>query len=157
MTKPLMRPFILCLSSNLGLGYAPIASGTFGTLAGPPLFWYLAQFSPLRQIILYFVLLGLSFWLAEKAGHIYQTADDGRIVIDELMGYLTTVFFLPFSWPTAIAAFILFRFFDIVKPPPASTIDRRMKNGIGVVLDDVAAGIYAAIVLRLGLWLLAKT
>ena len=72
------------------------------------------------------------------------------------MGYLTTVLFLPFSWSTAAAAFVLFRLFDIIKPPPASTIDRGMKNGIGVVLDDVAAGLYAAAVLRIGLWLATK-
>ncbi|NLV23667.1 MAG: phosphatidylglycerophosphatase A [Deltaproteobacteria bacterium] len=151
-----MRRLIILLSSNLGLGYAPVASGTFGTLAGIPCFWLLAGRPAAVQLGAYLVLLALSFWAAEQAGRIYQSADDGRIVIDELMGYLTTVLFLPFSWSTACAAFFLFRFFDIAKPPPASTIDRRMKNGIGVVLDDVAAGIYAAATLRIYLWLLSQ-
>ena len=151
-----MRFLILLLSSNFGLGYAPVASGTIGTLAGVPMFWSLSGTAPATQITAYLLLLALSCGVAEQAGRIYQTADDGRIVIDEMMGYLTTVLFLPFSWPTAVAAFVLFRFFDITKPPPVSTIDRRMKNGIGVVLDDVAAGLYAASTLRIGLWLLDK-
>jgi phosphatidylglycerophosphatase A len=78
--------------------------------------------------------------------------DDGRIVIDELIGYLTAVMFLPFSWSTAIIAFVLFRFFDIFKIFPASWFDTRMKNAFGVVLDDVVAGIYAGLVLRLILY-----
>ncbi|MBN1140332.1 MAG: phosphatidylglycerophosphatase A [Deltaproteobacteria bacterium] len=147
------RPFILILSSNLGLGYAPIAPGTFGTLAGIPCFWLLAQRSMAIQLAVFLALLILSIWAAQQAGEIHGNADDGRIVIDELMGYLTTVLFLPFTWPTALAAFVLFRIFDILKPPPASTFDRNLKNGFGVVLDDVAAGLYAAAVLRTGLWL----
>ncbi|NLC69991.1 MAG: phosphatidylglycerophosphatase A [Desulfuromonadaceae bacterium] len=151
-----MRSVILLLASNLGLGYAPVAPGTFGTLAGIPCFWLLADRPMAFQAGIYLALLAISCQVAHRAGRIYRTADDGRIVIDELMGYLTTVLFLPFSWPTAVAAFVLFRVFDITKPPPVSTIDRMMKNGLGVVLDDVAAGIYAAATLRIGLWLLAK-
>ncbi len=85
--------------------------------------------------------------MAGEAGKIYGVVDDGRIVIDELVGYLVTVAFLPFSWTTALLGFFLFRVFDILKPFPASWFDRRMKNGIGVVLDDVAAGIYGALTL----------
>ena len=148
-----MRTLILLLSSNCGLGYAPVAPGTFGTLAGIPCFWLLAGRPIAVQLIIYLVLLVLSFWAAQRAGEIHGQADDGRIVIDELMGYLTAVLFLPFAWPTALAAFVLFRIFDILKPPPASTFDSNLKNGFGVVLDDVAAGLYATAVLRAGLWL----
>lgn len=140
---------ILLLASNAGLGYAPIASGTFGTLAGIPFFYYLSRFSWPLQLLTLIALLFLSFWVADKAGKIYGEADDGRIVIDELVGYLATVIFLPFSWPTALIGFFWFRLFDIIKPPPANWFDREMKNGIGVTLDDVMAGIYAALALRL--------
>jgi len=143
------RSLILFLSSNAGLGYAPIAPGTFGTLAGIPAFYYISRFSWPLQLITLMAILCLSFWACDLAGKIYQEPDDGRIVIDELIGYLITTAFLPFSWPAAILGFIWFRIFDIVKPPPASWFDREMKNGIGVTMDDVMAGLYALVLLRL--------
>jgi phosphatidylglycerophosphatase A len=143
------RKLVLFLSSNAGLGYAPIASGTFGTLAGIPTFYYLSRFSWPLQLLTLIAILFLSFWVCDVAGKYYGKADDGRIVIDELIGYLITTAFLPFSWPAAILGFIWFRILDILKPPPASWFDREMKNGLGVALDDVVAGIYAAILLRI--------
>lgn len=147
------RKLILYLSSNGGLGYAPIAPGTFGTLAGIPAFYYISQFSWPLQLITLLALLFLSFWVCDLAGKIYQEADDGRIVIDELVGYLITTAFLPFSWPAALVGFLWFRVFDILKPPPVSWFDREWKNGVGVTLDDVMAGLYALVLLRLCLLL----
>ncbi len=143
------RRLILFLSSNGGLGYAPLAPGTFGTLAGIPAFYYLSRFSWPLQFFTLTAILFLSFWVCDVAGKYYGEADDGRIVIDELIGYLITTAFLPFSWSAAILGFIFFRIFDIVKPPPANWVDREMKNGLGVTLDDVMAGIYAALLLRI--------
>ncbi|WP_321389802.1 phosphatidylglycerophosphatase A [uncultured Desulfuromusa sp.] len=142
------RKLVLFLGSNGGLGYAPVAPGTFGTLAGIPAFYYLSRFSWSLQLLTLATIIFLSFWVCDVAGKYYNEADDGRIVIDELAGYLVTTALLPFSWSTAILGFIWFRIFDIVKPPPASWFDREMKNGLGVTLDDVMAGIYAAILLR---------
>lgn len=144
---------VLFLASNAGLGYAPVASGTFGSLMGIPVFYYLSGFGWLLQLLTFLALLFLSFWACEEAGKIYQEADDGRIVIDELVGYLVTVLFLPFSWGTALLGFFWFRLFDITKPQPARWFDKNMKNGVGVTLDDIAAGIYAAIALRICLWI----
>jgi len=144
-----MNRFILFLSSNAGLGYAPVASGTFGTLAGIPAFYLLSGFPPPLYLLTWTALLFLSFWAAGAAGKIYGVVDDGRIVIDELVGYLVTVAFLPFTWSTAVLGFLLFRLFDILKPPPASWFDQKLKNGYGVVMDDVVAGLYGAIALRL--------
>lgn len=143
------RKLVLVLSSNGGLGYAPKAPGTFGTLAGIPAFYYLSNFSWSLQLLTLIAILFLCFWVCDVAGKYYGEADDGRIVIDELIGYLIATAFLPFSWSTAILGFIWFRFFDIIKPPPANWFDQKMKNGIGVTLDDVVAGIYAAIALRI--------
>jgi len=148
-----MRLITLMLASNFGLGYAPVASGTVGTLAGIPLFWLLAGLDPGPYLLGVAGVLVVSFWSAHAAGKIYGVADDGRIVIDELAGYLLTVAGLPFSWRAALLGFLFFRIFDILKPPPASWFDRRLKNGFGVVLDDLAAGVYAALALRLSLWL----
>jgi phosphatidylglycerophosphatase A len=123
-------------------GYAPLAPGTAGTLGAVPLFWLLRAL----PLPLYFVtLLGLfaiGVYAAGKAGAYWQEADASPIVIDEVVGYLVTVALVPWSWPAAIAAFVLFRIMDVVKPWPASAFDR-MKNGFGVVMDDVAAGVYA--------------
>lgn len=143
----------LFLSSNAGLGYAPFAPGTFGTLAGIPAFYYVSMLPWFLQLVVAVLIVLVSFRICDIAGEFYGEADDGRIVIDELAGYLITTLFLPFTWGTALLAFILFRIFDILKPPPANWFDREMKNGIGVTLDDVMAGIYAAIVLRICLWI----
>ena len=148
-----LRRLTLLLASNAGLGYAPVASGTFGSLLGIPFFYYLSGFGWPLQLLTFVALLFLSFWVCEEAGKIYGEADDGRIVIDELVGYLATVLFLPFSWGAALLGFFWFRLFDILKPKPADWFDREMKNGVGVTLDDVVAGIYAAIALRLCLWI----
>ncbi|SHJ73431.1 phosphatidylglycerophosphatase [Malonomonas rubra DSM 5091] len=147
------RKLILFLASNAGLGYAPVASGTFGSLMGIPFFYYISGFNWFLQLLTFIALLFLSFWSCNEAGKIYGEADDGRIVIDELIGYLAAVLFLPFSWGTAIIAFFWFRLFDITKPQPAKWFDKEMKNGVGVTLDDLVAGIYAAIALRLCLWI----
>lgn len=149
-----MRFLVLLLASNAGLGYAPIIPGTVGTLAGLPVFYLLAGLSPLLYALVWLALFALAVWAAHQAGRIYGVADDGRIVIDELAGYLVTVAFLPFSWQTALLGFVWFRIFDILKPPPANWVDRRLKNGFGVVLDDVLAGVYAALALRLTLFFL---
>jgi len=148
-----VRKLTLFLASNGGLGYAPFASGTIGTLAGIPVFYLTGAWPWWLYMITMTALLFLSFWVADAAGQIYGVADDGRIVIDELMGYLVTVAFLPWSWSAALIGFFWFRLFDILKPPPADWLDKNLKHGVGVVLDDFAAGIYAAIALRLTLWL----
>ena len=143
------RKTILYLASNSGLGYAPFAPGTFGTLAGIPCYYYLSCAPWLLQFFALVSILFLSFWICDEAGVYYGEADDSRIVFDELTGYLVTTAFLPFSWTAAILGFIWFRVFDILKPPPVDWFDREMKNGLGVTLDDVIAGLYAAILLRI--------
>ncbi len=147
-----MRFLILLLASNAGLGYSPIVSGTVGTLAGIPAFYLMAPLSPVVYTLVWLVLFGIAIWSAGGAGRIYGVADDGRIVIDELAGYLVTVAFLPFTLYTVLLGFFWFRVFDILKPPPVCTVDKKMKNGFGVVFDDVLAGVYAALALRLTLY-----
>ena len=134
-----MDRLILLLATNGGLGFARVAPGTVGTLAGIPAFYLLAGLGAPGYLAACLALIGAA----------------GRIVIDELAGYLVTVALLPFSWTAALLGFFWFRLFDIFKLPPASWIDRRLKNGAGVVLDDLVAGVYAAILLRITLRLLA--
>ena len=131
----------------------PLPRERSGPLPESPIFFLTSAWPWWLFLITFMALLFLSFWVADAAGQIYGVADDGRIVIDELVGYLVTVAFLPWSWTVALLGFFWFRLFDIFKPPPAGWLDKNLKHGVGVVLDDFAAGIYAAIALRLTLWL----
>lgn len=138
-----LRRLAFVLSTFFGAGLAPVAPGTFGTLASVPLAYLVGQFAAPGQIA---VLLGLSVvasWAAAETGRALGVVDSGRIVIDEVAGYLVAMLLVPATWPNLLAAFVLFRFFDILKPWPASFFDRKVKNGVGVVLDDLAAGVYA--------------
>jgi phosphatidylglycerophosphatase A len=94
-------------------------------------------------------VIGLSIWASNHAEVIYGEHDSGKIVVDEFAGILATGFLIPQTWQWAIAVFVVFRFFDILKPPPIRQIDRSLGGGAGVVLDDVVAGIMACITLHL--------
>ncbi len=135
----------LVWSSFFGAGYVPVAPGTAGTAAAIPL-WYLLAPLPIWAYLLATLGVTLSGMVAaHRAGKYYGVADSGHIVIDEVAGYLVTMAFLPRSPWVALIGFVFFRIFDVLKPPPAAFFDRdpRWKNGAGVVLDDVFAGIWA--------------
>jgi len=129
-------------------GFAPFAPGTVGTLGALPLAWAVARLEPLAASAFLLAFLALATHAATRAGRHWGVVDAPGIVIDEVLGYLVAVAFLPFTWPVALAGFLLFRLFDILKPWPASALDR-WKTGAGVVLDDVAAGLYTWVCLRL--------
>jgi phosphatidylglycerophosphatase A len=144
-----MRRFVILFATWWGTGYSPIASGTVGTLAAIPLYLLLVRLSTLYYILLLIPLILFSCWVSGRAETIFNEKDSGKIVIDEVVGYLITMAGVPISWGSVILGFFLFRFFDIVKVSPANIIDRNLKNGWGVVLDDVVAGIYACVMLHL--------
>lgn len=129
-------------------GYAPVAPGTFGTLGAIPIYWALSSLSPGLYLVTLAALAALGAYAAQRAGAYWGVADASPIVIDEVVGYLVTVALVPFSWATALLGFLLFRVFDVLKPWPASALDR-VKNGFGVVMDDVAAGVFAWAALQL--------
>jgi len=146
-----MRRFVIIFSTWWGTGYSPVASGTVGTLAAIPLYLILAGL-PIPYYLLSLISLTIfSCWVSGRAEAIFNEKDSGKIVIDEVVGYLVTMTGVSLTLPAMILGFFLFRFFDIVKVPPANIIARRMKNGFGVVMDDVAAGIYACLLLHLTL------
>lgn len=131
------------LAFGFGSGLSPVAPGTIGTLAGFPLYFLLRGLDP----VLYFSLIALFFvagiWLCDVAGKAAGAADHGGIVWDEIVAILLV---LPFAPPTLIgfgAAFLLFRLFDIWKPFPIRTVDRRTTGGFGVMFDDLLAAFYA--------------
>lgn len=143
----------------LGLGYAPIAPGTFGAMGGVILVGAYHHFNwPLSTLILLFYIIAFALvgiWSTDKV--IPHWGDDpSKVVVDELVGYLITLLFVPLSWTNILIAFVLFRFFDILKPLGIRSIDEKIKGGTGVMLDDVLAGVYASLVLHAYLFVAAK-
>lgn len=132
-------------------GLSPIAPGTVGTLGAVPLAWAVARLEPLAAAAFLAAFTALSVHAAGHAGRHWRVVDASQIVIDEVAGYLVTMAFVPFTWPAAALGFLLFRACDVLKPWPASAFDR-VKSGLGVVLDDVAAGAWAGA----ALWLMAR-
>ena len=144
-----MRRLALLLATWWGVGYVPRAPGTAGTIAAIP-FFLLLSLLPLPGYLVCVLGIGLvACWAAGEAERIFQEQDSKRIVIDEAVGFFITMTALPPTWPYLIGGFCLFRCFDILKPPPIRLIERTVKGGYGVVLDDVLAGIYAQISLRI--------
>ena len=143
-----MNRFFLLLATGFGVGYSPVAPGTLGTLVAIPIYYFLSDIpSPLYEITLIGFFF-LSVWISENAETSFGKKDDQRIVIDEIIGFLITMLWVPKTVPFIIIGFFLFRFFDILKPFPIRLLEKGLKGGYGVVLDDVAAGAYANIVLQ---------
>jgi phosphatidylglycerophosphatase A len=143
-----MISFILLLATGLGAGYSPIVPGTMGTLLAIPVCLLLSCIpSPVYEwtIIAFFFLAS---WVSDKAQSHWGKKDDQRIVIDEIMGFFTAMMWLPKTALFVTLGFVLFRLFDIVKPPPVRRLEQ-VRGGYGVVLDDVMAGVYANIVLQI--------
>lgn len=139
------------LAQGLGVGRIPVAPGTFGTLAGLPIVWILWNFNPLIYVAITGLFITFSIWIAGRAARFQGTHDDPKIVIDEIAGIMVALVWVPPSAIALAAGFILFRLLDIIKPPPINWIDRRVKGGLGIVLDDVIAGFGANIVLQIAL------
>ena len=133
-----------------GIGLAPFAPGTFGTLLAFPLFVVLAAYSDIfTQLLVFIILFGIGVWACDITGRALGVADHGGMVWDETVAFLLVLLFTPAGLTWQIAAFALFRFFDIVKPPPIRHFDSTLKNGFGVMFDDLLAAGYTLFVLAL--------
>jgi phosphatidylglycerophosphatase A len=144
-----MRRFIILLATWWGVGFCPLAPGTLGTLAAIPLFLILSLFPLWLYLPCVLGIALLACWVAGRAETIFGKQDPRAIVIDEVVGFLAVMIALPLKWPYLLAGFILFRAFDVIKPPPIRFVERTVKGGYGVVLDDVLAALYAHIALRI--------
>jgi phosphatidylglycerophosphatase A len=144
-----MRHFILLLATGFGVGYSPIAPGTLGTFVAILIYYFLSEISPPLYEITLIGFFFLSVWVSENAERLFRKKDDQRIVIDEIIGFLITMLWVPKTIRFVIIGFFLFRFFDILKPFPIRRLEKGFKGGFGVVLDDVVAGVYANIVLQI--------
>jgi phosphatidylglycerophosphatase A len=130
------------------IGRIPIAPGTAGSLAALPLLPWLAavrERSGILYVLALAVLVALAVWAAGRAEHAFGGHDHSTIVIDEVAGMVVAGILLPGTWMAAALAFALFRLFDVVKPFPAGLVDSRVRGGLGVVGDDLVAGLYAGL------------
>ncbi len=142
------------LSMGFGSGLAPIASGTFGTLAAIPIYVAAHYYSVTVFVILTLVSIVAGIYLCERTTKALGVNDHSAIVWDEFAGFFVTMLWVPMNVSTIVAGFFLFRLFDIVKPWPASYVDKKIHSGLGVMMDDVIAGLYASGVLyMMNLWL----
>jgi phosphatidylglycerophosphatase A len=138
---------ILILATWFGVGNLPLMPGTWGSLAALPL-WWLLQPLDLPGYGLAMVLLGsVSIYLSGRAEVYLQRSDAPAIVIDEVVGQLITLTGCPFNLFSVGLGVVLFRVFDIFKPFPIGLINSRISGGLGIVLDDVVAGVYAGVIL----------
>ncbi len=139
-----------------GVGRVPLAPGTVGSLLALPLLPGLAALrssSTLVYVAVLAAVIALAIWSAGRAEEVVGH-DHSHIVIDEVAGLVLAGLFLPGTWLAAGIAFLLFRVFDVVKPFPANLIDGQVEGGLGVVGDDLVAGVYAGLGTRLLLWVL---
>ncbi|MDQ6917238.1 MAG: phosphatidylglycerophosphatase A [Pseudomonadota bacterium] len=135
---------------GFGAGLSPVAPGTVGTLVALPL---AALLHATAGDAGYLIAVGFTFaigvWAADRTGRALGAADHGAIVWDEVVAFLLVLFFVGTDPVRQAIAFLLFRLFDIVKPPPANLIDREWHNGFGVMADDIVAAFYTVVVIAL--------
>jgi len=139
----------MLLATGCFTGYIPFAPGTFGSIAGLPLCFLLSRTKLPVAILFILIFIFFAIWISTQAEKILKQNDPGCIVIDEIAGIMVTFLGLPFNTISVVAGFAAFRFFDILKPFPVRSMERKFAGGTGIVLDDIAAGILSNLVLRL--------
>lgn len=147
--KSLLNP-INFIATGFGIGMVPFAPGTFGTVLAIPIyiaFW--RQASLVTYAVTLIIAIFFSMLICERASKNLGVSDHPSIVIDEMVGFWLTMFSVPANILTILLGFILFRIFDITKPWPIRWFDRNVKGGVGIVLDDLIAGLFSLILLKL--------
>lgn len=143
------KKIINFLATGAYVGYTPKMPGTAGTLWGIPIVYLLSCYPLYVYVIatvIFFILASLISGAAEAD---FGGKDPAKVIIDEILGFMVAFFLIPFTLINVIIVFLLFRFFDILKPFPISYLDKRIKGGLGVVLDDAVAGVFANIIMHL--------
>ena len=140
---------ILFLATGFYSGYAPKAPGTVGSLVAIAPFFLLQQLPIWGYILAVTVAILIGIAICHMADQLMQSHDNKAIVWDEFCGLWIALFMLPDGWHWILIGFVLFRFFDIIKPFPISWLDKRIEGGLGVMIDDVVAGLFALIGIQL--------
>lgn len=136
------------LAFGFGAGLAPIGPGTFGTLVAIPIYLLMQPLSLAWYLLLVALISVFGIWLCGASATKLGLKDPGGIVWDEIAGFLVTMTLAPQGWQWIAIGFVLFRIFDIWKPWPILRIDQKVEGGLGIMLDDIIAGLYALIVLQ---------
>jgi len=152
LARTVMTDPVHILAFGFGTGLAPFAPGTFGSLPGILLFWLTLDFGLYVQLGIAAAMTLAGIWICGESARRIGVHDHGGIVWDEIVGMYLTLLVAPFTVFGWILAFALFRVMDIVKPWPIRDLDHRIGGGVGIMLDDLAAALYAAILLALYGW-----
>ncbi|MGC9324752.1 MAG: phosphatidylglycerophosphatase A family protein [Desulfomonilia bacterium] len=148
-------PFLAIISRTIasffGAGYSPVAPGTVGTLATVPLYLLIRRWSLGAYVIFLTILVGIGIVVSGVMEQAWGK-DPSRVVIDEVCGLLIALIRRPARWTDILLAILLFRAFDILKPPPIGILDREIHGGLGIMADDLAAGAVSALILALATW-----
>lgn len=148
--RGLKRRTVALLATFFLLGYFPVAPGTAGTLGALAAYYFLLSTLPHPFYILFLILFGtLSAWVSHEALGAFGGTDPKWVVIDEACGILVAMALIPPSPQYALLGFVLFRAFDIIKPPPLGALER-LPGGMGIVADDIMAGLYTNVLLHIG-------
>ncbi len=143
----------LIMGTWFGSGTIPFASGTFGTVAAVPMVALSSVFSPASSALFLAIFTCCAIWSSHVVQRLLNKADPPEVVIDEVAGFLLTMLFVPLSLRTLLIGFLFFRLFDIFKPWPARSAEK-LHGGLGIVADDLVAGLYANLCLRVFLYFL---
>ena len=137
------------LAFGFGSGLAPKAPGTFGTLAAIPVFFGLSFLNIWAYLLITAAVCICGIWICGKTSKDMEVHDHSGIVWDEIAGYLITMIYIPNKLWCIALGFALFRFFDILKPWPISFLDKKIEGGLGIMLDDIAAGIFSLVIMQI--------
>ncbi len=152
-TRTLKKPIVLFIAEGAYAGRSPFAPGTAGTVVGVLLYLCLKGVPLVSYVIACALATGIGIWAAGEAERMLGRKDAPSIVIDEIAGYLISMVMVPSNWEYIVAAFFLFRLFDVIKPWPLRRL-QDLHGGLGVVIDDVGAGIYTNVVLQIAAYFL---
>lgn len=148
LARTVLRSPVHFFAFGFGSGLSPLAPGTVGTLAAIPLYLLLSGLSLPLYLLLLLIAVAVGVWLCGESAERLGVHDHGGIVWDEFVGFWITMLAAPAGWWWIALGFVLFRVFDIWKPWPIKRIDQQVKGGLGIMLDDVLAGLYALLLLQ---------
>jgi phosphatidylglycerophosphatase A len=152
-----LNKFTIFLATGGYSGFSPLIPGTVGTFVAAIIYYFFYLFFPLNlyfQIIFLPAFIFLAIFISHKAEKILKINDAPPIVIDEFAGFFTSMFLILPTFRNILIAFLLFRFFDIIKPFPVNFVEKKFAGGWGIVMDDILAGIYTNILLQVIIYLL---
>ncbi|MEE9452542.1 MAG: phosphatidylglycerophosphatase A [Gammaproteobacteria bacterium] len=142
------------IAFGFGSGAIPFAPGTWGTIAALPIYFLIQDFSLSLYLTLLLLATGFGIWICDVTEKDLGVPDHSGIVWDEIVGYLCTMILAPKGWGWILLGFILFRIFDILKPWPISWVERHVKGGLGIMVDDILAAVPAWIILQMLAWII---